>query len=523
MKSFLASLLGLWKELGINQRVSLTVAAVAVVAGLTVLTLWSRRPDYQLLFGRLSEKDAASIVTSLQGEGIPHRVSAGGSAVYVPSEHVHRLRMDLASKGLPSGEGVGFEIFDKNQFGLSDFIQRTNYLRALQGELARTIAQLDGVRSARVMIVQPENRLLLTEQGIRPSASVFLELATSRLDVEAVNSVRHLVANSVQGLVPDDVAVVDQKGRVLSSELKEDPMLATASSQIRYRQQVEDYFAKKVESMLAPVVGEGNVVVRVSADIETEAATLTEERYDPEAQVVRSQTVTEDSTNSLEARAGGAAVGITANTPVGNAQEANGGPTSSNESSRTTRTTAYEINRVLTNITRTPGTVKGLTAAVFVAPLQPDAEGNAVVRTEEQMEDLRRIVMNALGLRAEEGQNLDELVTLTETSFAPPPIIEEVTRMEEISRLQPLFDLGMRIGAIALALLLMMIFWRQLKKARPEPVPLEVLKITEQNARNANKNGGLTPEMLTELIRQKPANVGTALRDWAGASSPSKN
>src|SRR5690606_36881216 len=115
-----------------------------------------------------------------------------------------------------------------------------------------TIAQLDGVRSARVMIVQPENRLLLTEQGIRPSASVFLELATTSMNVEAVNSVRHLVANSVQGLAPDDVAVVDQKGRVLSAELEQDPLLATASSQIRYRQQVEDYFARKVETMLKP-------------------------------------------------------------------------------------------------------------------------------------------------------------------------------------------------------------------------------------------------------------------------------
>ncbi len=520
MKSFLSSLLGLWKELGVNQRVSIVVAALAVIGGLTALTVWSNRPDYQLLFGRLSEKDAAAIVSSLQGQGIPYEVSSGGTAVYVPSEHVHRLRMDLASRGLPSGEGVGFEIFDKNQFGLSDFIQRTNYLRALQGELARTIAQLDGVRAARVMIVQPESRLLLTEQGIRPSASVFLEISANRLDTEAVNSVRHLVANAVQGLVPDEVAVIDQKGRVLSAELEEDPMLANASSQIRYRQQVEDYFAKKVETMLKPVVGEGNVVVRVSADIDTEAATLTEERYDPEAQVVRSQTVTEDSNNSQEARAGGNVVGISANTPEASGVQGNsGGPTSINEQSRTTRTTAYEINRVLTNITRTPGTVKRLTAAVFVAPLPAGADGTAVPRTEEQLTELRRIVINALGLRAEEGQNLDELVTLTEMPFAASPIVEEVSRLEEVTRLQPLIDLGMRIGGFALAGLLMLIFWRQLKKARPEPVPLEVLRFAEEAHANANKTGTLTPELLTELIRQKPANVSTALRDWAGSSS----
>src|SRR5450432_346305 len=178
MKNFIASLGHLWKELGINQRVSLIVAALAVIGTLTALTLWSRRPDMQLLYGRLSEKDAATIISQLQAQNIPHTVSAGGGTVYVPSDQVYRLRMELASKGLPSGEGVGFEIFDKGQFGLSDFVQRTNYIRALQGELARTISQLEGVRSSRVMIVQPENRLLLTDQNIKPTASVFIELAS---------------------------------------------------------------------------------------------------------------------------------------------------------------------------------------------------------------------------------------------------------------------------------------------------------------------------------------------------------
>ena len=157
MKNFAQSLLDLWKQFGVNQRVSLIVAAVAVIGGLIGVVLWSQRPDYQLLYARMGEKDAASVIGYLQAQNIPHQVSAGGTAVQVPSNLVYKLRMDLAAKGLPSGDGVGFEIFDKGQFGLSDFVQRTNYLRALQGELARTISQLQGVRSARVMIVQPEN------------------------------------------------------------------------------------------------------------------------------------------------------------------------------------------------------------------------------------------------------------------------------------------------------------------------------------------------------------------------------
>jgi flagellar M-ring protein FliF len=280
MKEFLASLLALWRQLGLNQRVSLSVAAMAVLGGMTVLVVWTRRPDYQLLYARLGEKDVSAIVSQLQAQSIPHQIGAGGTSVSVPSDHVHKLRMDLASKGIPTGDGVGFEIFDKGQFGLSDFVQRTNYLRALQGELGRTISQLSGVHSARVMIVQPENRLLLTEQGVKPTASVFVDIGGGRLATDQVNAIRHLVANAVQGLQPDQVAVVDNRGRVLSEDLKQDPSLGSASSQMRYRQQVEDYLARKVESMLATVIGPGQAVVRVSAEIETEATTSTSERFD---------------------------------------------------------------------------------------------------------------------------------------------------------------------------------------------------------------------------------------------------
>src|SRR5476651_1574930 len=315
MKNFAQSLLDLWKQLGLNQRVSLVVAALAVTGGLIGVALWSQRPDYQLLFGRLNEKDAASVISYLESQNVPHQVTAGGSAVLVPSNQVYKLRMDLSTKGIPSGDGVGFEIFDKGQFGLSDFVQRTNYMRALQGELARTIVQLQGVRSARVMIVQPENRLLLTEQGVKPTASVFVDIGNSRFESDQVDSIRHLVANAVQGLDPNHVTVVDNHGRVLSAGLEQDGTLGTASSQIRYRQQIEDYFAKKVESMLSTVIGPGNAVVRVSADIDSEATTLTEEKFDPEGQVIRSQTVTEDTTNTQESHSSGGPVGVSANVP----------------------------------------------------------------------------------------------------------------------------------------------------------------------------------------------------------------
>jgi len=517
MKAFAQSLLSLWKQLGLNQRVSLVIAALVVIVGFAALVIWSRRPDYQLLYGRLGEKDAAAIISQLQSQNTPHKIAAGGGAVYVPADQVYRLRMELASKGLPSGDGVGFEIFDKGQFGLSDFVQRTNYLRALQGELSRTIAQLHGVRSARVMIVQPENRLLLTDQGIKPTASVFVELAGNRLETEAVNAIRNLVANSVQGLQPDQVAVVDNQGRVLSEELKQDPTLGTASSQMRYKQQVEDYLSRKVETMLSQVIGPGNAVVRVSAEIETDATTLTEEKYDPEGQVVRTQTIAEDSANTTESRAGGV-VGVTANVPDKAAAAAadSAKPTSTNETSRKNRTTTYEINRTTTNIVRNPGTVKNLSAAVFIAQ-RPAAAGAAPAkRSAEEISSLRQLVINALGVHAAAGQSLDNLVSLQEVPFQVPQVAAQVEQIQRETRVATWIETASRYVALAVALAALLIFWRLLSRQKPEPVPVELLtEAPASGQRSLPRQGTVTPELLNELIRQKPANIGVALRDWA--------
>jgi flagellar M-ring protein FliF len=536
MKNFTQSLFELWKQLGLNQRVSLAVAALAVVGGLIGVVLWSQRPDYQLLYARLGDKDAAAVISYLQTQNIPHQTVAGGSAVQVPSNMVYKLRMDLASKGLPSGEGVGFEIFDKGQFGLSDFVQRTNYLRAVQGELARTITQLHGVRAARVMIVQPENRLLLTEQGVKSTASVFVDVGGGRLDVDQVDAIRHLVANAVQGLAADQVAVVDNRGRTVSAELKQDPMLGSATSQMRYRQQVEDYLSRKVETMLATVIGPGNAVVRVSAEIETDATTQTSEKYDPDGQVVRSQTQTEDTTNSSEARTIGGATGVSANVPEKSDGVEAKTPVTTSDQSRKNRTTTYEINRTMTSVTRSPGSIKSVTAAVFIAPrlvaptaaaassngaAPAPASAQVQKRTAEELNALRQVVVNALGLKPAPGQSLDSLVSLQELEFQGA--VRAAGQTDAVSGETPLqkwFELGSHWGAILGALGMLLVFWRLLSRQKPAAVPIEVLSLSADKAARAGASpAGVTPELLNELIRQKPANVGVALRDWVAAEA----
>lgn len=514
MKNFGSSLLALWKQLGVNQKVSLVVAALAVAGGMIALVLWSRRPDYQLLYGHLGDKDAAAIISYLESQNVPHEVTAGGTAVEVPSDQVYKLRMDLAGKGLPGGDGVGFEIFDKGQFGLSDFIQRTNYLRAVQGELARTITQLQGVRAARVMIVQPENRLLLTEQTMKATASVFVDLGGGRLDLDQVNAIRHLVANAVQGLQVDDVAVVDNHGRVLSEDLQQDPTLSNASSQMRYKQQVEDYLAKKVESMLSAVIGAGNAVVRVSADIDSDASTITQEQYDPNGQVTRTETTTDNKSSSTESKGGGGAAGVTANVPEKGGAEASAAvrPTAQTTQDVTNHTVSYEINRTLTNITHAAGHINGITAAVFIAPR---AGADAQRRTPEELERLRQIVINALGLKAQAGQSLDSLVTLEEEPFAAEPVAQEVQTMVAQNRMSGLIEAGSRWAAIVGAAAILLVFLRMLSRQKPEPVPVEVLTLPPEVALRSMPNGNrVTPDMVNDLIRSKPANVGVALRGW---------
>lgn len=519
--------LALWRQLGLNQRVSLVLATAVVLAVLTGLVVWSHRPRMQLLYGRLSAKDASEVVAAIQAQGASYELGAGGQSIFVPADKVYSLRMDLASKGLPSADGIGFEIFDKSNFGVSDFVQHTNYLRAIQGELTRTISQLNGVRAARVMVVMPENKLILGDNKSRPTASVFVDAGAAGLSNESVNSIRFLVANSVEGMKVDDVAVVDSVGNVLSEKLRDgDPALGSASSQIKLRKTMEDYFANKVESMLVHVVGPGNAVVRVSADMSTDSSTITQEKYDPEGQVLRNATTTDESNLANEGKQPNAAVGATANTPNKTTGAADGVDNSKKtEETRKSQTQTYEISRATTNTTKNPGEIRKLTAAVFLATRTAGTGANTKPdpRSPEEMKSLRAMVANAIGITASQA---DPSVTIQEMPF-------QSSAEEKIAPLGgSLLDTLRPWVTPVLALLIIGFFLRQLKRTAGAPSRVEVLD-AEQSAlmdraapAKLLKNGrraappakaAVSPEMLNEMIRQKPDNVSVALREWMTA------
>jgi flagellar M-ring protein FliF len=387
---------------------------------------------------------------------------------------------------------------------------------------------MQGVKSARVMVVLPESRLLVRTTDSRPTASVFVDTGSTQLDKAAVNSIRSLVASSVEGLKIDDVAVIDNAGNVLSEDLKSDPQLGNAASIVKYKQQTEEYLASKVETMLAKVLGPGNSVVRVSATINTEAATMTEERFDPEGQVPRQEVTVEDNTSTNETSAEQAqGAGVAANTAAQAGQPNNPGPTKASNTSRSSKTQSYEINKTLTNTVKNPGAITRITAAVFLAEKSSET-GELTPRTPEQINELRSMVINALGIEVPKNENPASFVSIKEVAFpstvnAGAPLTDQVGGYVEMIR---------PIAALAIAGIVFAIFFFMLRRAKPEEISFELVDDNANTPQPAGalpniggaedpasflpaaKNLKVSPELLNSLIRQKPENVGATLREW---------
>ena len=490
----------IWGDLGINQKVSLGMAFMGVIIAMGFLSMWSGQPKLQLLYSKIEPQEMSEIVSIIEGQKIAYEVGAGGTSIMAASNKVHSLRMQLANQGLPTGGGVGFEIFDKGNFGISDFVQRTNYIRAIQGELSRTISQLNGVRSSRVMVVVPENRLLLTNSKSRPTASVFIDTGGRHIDADSVNSIRHLVANAVEGLSLGDVAVIDHHGTVLTDEFQEDQLIGAASGQLKFRQDLESYFGNKVESMLGRVVGANNVVAKISVEIDTEAVTRVEETYDPESQVVRSLTQAENSVVNAENKAAKA-----------DASEEATGDSSNSKQVRKNTSTAYEINKSTTEIIKTPGAIKKITAAVLLG-MKFKIEGEKVSyipRKSEELEKLRVMVVNTLGVDIETTN-----VVLNEIPFEADPLLTMDTDIPLEEQVFQWLDIVKQLSSLIIAVVMFLMFFIMLKRYKDDPIALEIVEEKSQQVQKKSDTRGLSPEILNQLIQEKPENVSTALKNW---------
>lgn len=547
----------IWKQLGVNQRVSVVLGAGVVVAGLLGLSLWSNRPDYALLYGKLDDGEAAKVMAALDDAKVPYQTGRGGSSILVPSDKVYQMRAQLAGKGIPRGEGVGFEIFDKPNFGISDFVQRANYLRAVQGELARTIGQIDMVESARVMIVMPENRLLVDSQK-KPTASVFVRTKSNgQLPASAVNSIRFLVANAVEGLQANSVSVVDNLGNVLSENQEENSVVGMSNNQLTARRNTEQYLAKKAEGMLEKVLGPGQAIVRVAAEINWDTITRTEEKFDPDGQVARSTTLNDETTTTTSAGGGdsssaggaggggggtaGGPAGVASNTANGAADSGNSTTTQSNTSNSQTKKkvtqSQYEVGKTSISTLLSAGGLRRLSVAVFVSQKMEGegAERKPVARSDEEMQKLKRIVQSAVGIVENDPARKDEL-TLEQLPFNEQPAIELSQRLETDGKRQFYWEIGKNVLFAVIALIMFMVFLKLLKKTTSADIPVHLPAGGETGSfhpaeagegeagagwRKDAKAGVVTVEVLNALIKENPANMTQAVRSWLASGNKS--
>jgi flagellar M-ring protein FliF len=295
-----------FKTMSAGKLISLTVLVVATVWGLVELVSWSGKPDFMPLYTQLSAEDAGEIVGRLREQKIPYKLSHDGSTIQIPREKVYETRLDLAGQGLPRGGGVGFEIFDNTKLGMTEFVQNINYQRALQGELSRTIDQLDEVESSRVHIVIPPRSVFIDEEE-PATASVILKIRSGQwLSNEQVRGIVHLISASVPRLTPQNVTVVDQNGKMLAGAEDDAAGSKISSDQLEFQKRKERLLEQSVVSMLEQVLGRDKAIVRVSCDLDFVQQESTEELYLPDNQVVRS----EQSSSEASSKPNGAAMGV---------------------------------------------------------------------------------------------------------------------------------------------------------------------------------------------------------------------
>lgn len=411
-----------FRRLSPARRATFATLLVGTIGALALLLTWSGGVEMRPLYGGLESDDAARIVARLKEQKIPYRLGADGRTVLVPVESLHDIRMQLASEGLPQGGGVGFELFDNAKLGLSEFAQNVNYQRALQGELARTIARIGEVESCRVHLVMPERSLFVGEEQ-PASASVTVKLkAGRRLSAEQVNGIVHLVASSVPRLAHENVALVDATGRLLAGSRGRSPSGGLSLEQIEYRAAVEGGLEARVKSMLEQALGEGKAIVRLSCGFDFKRREKTEEQYLPENRVVRSeQSVSESSRNAETIPQG--VPGLRSNAPGPEALD-NRAASGGSAFDKQDRTVNYEIGKVVSRTLEPVGEITRVSVAVLVDgtyKLAPKKDGPPervyVPRSEEEMQKLEGLVKRAVNFDAARGDQV-EVVNI---AFEPSP------------------------------------------------------------------------------------------------------
>lgn len=500
-------------KLTLGQKVLIGMSALgAIIAIFTLVSLMSR-PTYVTLFSNLNAQDASKIVDRLKEKKVSYKLDDNGRTVLVPKDQLYDLRLSMAGEGLLQASTVGYEIFDKTNLGASDFVQKLNYRRALEGELARTILTIDEVEGARVHIVIPEKALFKEDQK-DPTSSVVLKLRSGKLSPENIEGIARLVASSVEGLNEKNVSIMDSHGNVLSSNVQTNTLASLSSTQYELQHKVETYLAQQAQSLLDGVVGHSNSIVRVTADLNFNQVEQTVEKYDPDGQVIRSEQNTEEKTPQSDSL------------PPG---------------TRTNAITNYEVSKTLEHIVNGTGNVNRLSIAVLIngKPVTKQVNGKPettiVPRSNEEITQLTDVVKKAVGFDARRNDEISFVNLAFDNKINEEQFVQKQDVTPSDNNLQRYVIIGAMLGAV---LILFMLIGRLKSRRVVAPVGqyLDMKETVMQDAQKALESATIEKKVIPplpekevpletihreerrarvmEYVREKPEDTSKVVKLW---------
>lgn len=481
----------IWQKLLRWHKIAIIAGAAGIFLVLALIILFSSQTEWGVLFSQLSEQDAALIINRLKEDGIPYRLEDEGTTILIPKEFVYEKRLFFAAEGIPQNGIVGYEIFDKNNIGLTDFVQKLNYKRALEGELARTIQNFEEIRFARVHIMVPEPTLFIEDEE-PATASVVVSLKPGKtLKPEQVEGIAHLLAASVDGLEVQNVKVIDSHGKILSKKQHAGSLIELTASQLDLQRKVEAHLEEKLASLLEGVVGPNNYIVRVTAELDFNQVERTTESYDPESSTIRSQE-----------------------------SDIQTGTDPNNPSRSENVITNYEISKTVERVVGGVGTIKRLSVAVMVngtyrTTITPEGEEitEYIPRSEEEIQKIANIVQNAIGY--DPGRN--DQIEVSNLPFDLTEFQQEEKYWQELQRKEMLQKLSFRVSMLAAAVILFFLIrgiFNYIKPEIPEPeieeeLTQDVFDIPDETKVKIQKR-----ELLVDLAREKPDEVAKLVKTW---------
>ena len=493
------TILDVLKEWSMARKLSLIGVTLVSALLFGAIIMQSQVADYSLLFANLPNRDAAAVVEWLKDHKIPYRLDGGGKDIMVPVDKVYEARLELAGSGLAEG-GVGFEIFDKQSIGVTDFAQKVNYRRALQGELMRTITSLAPVEGARIHLALPEKRLFREQQQVA-TAAVIVKLHSGRsLSESQLQGIVHLVAGSVEGLEAENVTVVDSSGKVLSKGRTDEVSGPMTPGMQEYQQSMERSLEARAQSLLDRALGAGNSLVRVTAEVDFDQRERVEERVDPNGSVVVSEQATNERGSS---EISGGVPGV-----VSNLQNGQGTTTTqTTPSSHSTEVTNYEVSKVTSKTVQSVGKVKALSVSVLVADKISSgvqgAEPTNAPRSADELKDIEKMVRTALGINDTRGDLISVVSMPFENGFEsepmPPP-----SMVDKVYQVMPIIKYSLlAIAALMVYLLFLRPIVRALRGASGETAPMKTVEELEAELQGQGRHMLGGPSDPLAQIRQE--------------------